>query len=82
MLANMCCFSNVHDKIVGEEPLLSLIIDSLINDDVPTIIQSIRLLDTLCRSVDNLEALASNPKLWFNISFILENSTNGNNSTK
>lgn len=78
VLANMSCCAEISIKMAREENLIGLVIEYLLNDDIQTIVQCVRLLDTLLQSPDNqlIELVGSSSKIWPHLSFILKSSLN------
>jgi len=75
ILANCCCQENIAQSILLDNELILIVIDLLVNNDSQTIVQAVRLLDTLlrCQSSEKNNIL-DNQKIWTCISFILQNS--------
>lgn len=75
----MSCCAEISIKMAREENLIGLVIEYLLNDDIQTIVQCVRLLDTLLQSPDNqlIELVGSSSKIWPHLSFILKSSLNG-----
>ena len=61
-----------------DNELILIVIDLLVNNDSQTIVQAVRLLDTLlrCQSSEKNNIL-DNQKIWTCITFILQNSLHG-----
>lgn len=82
ILANISCQQEIGSQIWLDQDLIKILVHSLMCDDTQTIIQVVRLLDTLIRSsktesCTSLTTLLNTEALWKSIAFILQNSMNG-----
>lgn len=79
ILANLSCQDDIGNKILLDQELTTILVNLLSSDDTQTIIQIIRLLDTLIRSAksESCISLLNTEILWKSLAFILQNSMNG-----
>ena len=79
ILANISCQHEIAVNIATDEEAMAVICTFLSNTDSPTVIQCVRLLDTLLRSLksEQLISLTTSATVWRDIGFILKNSLNG-----
>lgn len=80
ILANISCQEDIAQQIVADSELLTLMFGLLSNKDSRTVIQCIRLLETLLVSPESEKVMkmTSSVIIWKDLSFILQNSLNGN----
>lgn len=80
ILANISCQEDIVQQIVADSELLALMFGLLSNKDSQTVIQCIRLLETLLASPENEKVMkiTASVIIWNDLSFILQNSLNGN----
>merc|ERR550534_491266 len=77
ILANCSSKEDIAQNILSNNELILLIIDLLVNNDSPTIVQTVRLLNTLlCNDCNGKEIILGNEKIWTHVTFILHNSLN------
>lgn len=78
ILANSCCSPEIAQSILLNSELTVMAVDLLANEDVQTIMQGVRLLDTLLHPQTGLDVafISDHPRIWPHINFILQNSLN------
>lgn len=79
ILANISCQSEIRQQVIQDSELISLIFSLLSGSDSQVMIQSVRLLDTLLRSLEDSKSVKGliSDTVWENISFIMQSSLNG-----
>jgi len=80
ILANISCQPDIAQQIATDIELLALMFGLLSSKDSQTVIQCIRLLETLLASSESEKVMkmTSSVIIWNDLSFILQNSLNGN----
>ena len=85
ILGNISCHQQIANQIAVDAELMGLIFGLVSNRDSQTVIQCIRLLDTLLNSIvcEKIVILSkSSSEIWINLAFILQNSLNGKTIVK